>query len=199
MIVDTETDGLCAPIHVVELAAQLMQGWEPGGAPFRMFLNHEVPIPWEAQAVHGYTQQYLRKHGGDPRTVHAAFREYARDYPIVAHNLTYDWDRCLQPEWTRLGLPEIGRRGFCTMTLSRRVISEIRSFRLEMLKDRFRLSENRSHEALSDVLTVVELFQKVYRPRLEPAGIDTFEAVAAFSKRTPIAKCVELVRQGQGI
>lgn len=198
VIIDTETDGLLAPIHVVELAGQLMRGWEPVGDPFRMFLNHDVPIPWEAVAVHGYTQQYLRKHGGDPRSVYAAFREYARDYPLVAHNLSYDWDRCLHPEWARLGLPTIGRRGFCTMTLSRRVIPEVGSCRLETLKARFNLGGGRSHEALSDVRTVVGLFEKVYRPRLEPAGLDTFAAVAAFAKRTPVAKCLEIMHKATG-
>ena len=31
VIVDTETDGLYEPIHVVELSAQLMRGWEAVG------------------------------------------------------------------------------------------------------------------------------------------------------------------------
>ncbi len=48
VIIDTETDGLCAPIHVVEICGQLMEGWTPIGTPFRMLLNHDVPIPWEA-------------------------------------------------------------------------------------------------------------------------------------------------------
>src|SRR5436190_800645 len=50
--------------------------------------------------------------------------------------------------------------------------------------------------AMYDVLTVVELFQRVYRPRLEQAGLDTYESIAAFAKRTPVAKCRELVQGG---
>jgi hypothetical protein len=45
-----------------------------------MLLNHDVPIPPEAVAIHGYTQEYLRRHGQAPSHVHAAFRDYARDY-----------------------------------------------------------------------------------------------------------------------
>lgn len=194
VIVDTETDGLCAPIHVVELAAQRMQGWEPVGEPFRMFLNHNVPIPAEAFAVHGYTRGYLRKHGRDPRAVHAAFAQYARDCPVVAHNLSYDWDRCLQPEWHRLGVPTVGRRGFCTLTLSRRLVPGSGGYRLDALKQRFGLPESRSHEALADVFTVVELFRKVYRARLEPAGLVNFDAIAAFAALTPIAKCAAILQ-----
>lgn len=194
VIIDTETDGLNAPIHVVELAGQLMEGWEPVGEPFRMLLNHDVPIPFAAEMIHGYSREYLRLQGHEPRQVHEAFRAYARDYPLVAHNLSYDWDRCLVPEWSRLGLAPVGRRGFCCMMLARRLVSETRSYKLELLKEHFQLTKSRSHQARQDVLTIVELFQKVYRQRLEPAGFTSFDQIAAFAKRTPVAKCLEAIR-----
>ncbi|MHB1308882.1 MAG: 3'-5' exonuclease, partial [Limisphaerales bacterium] len=196
VVIDTETDGLYEPIHVVELSGQLMEGWERVGEPFRMLLNHDVPIPPEAVAIHGYTQEYLRRHGQEPCLVHAAFRDYARDYPLVAHNLSYDWNRCLEPEWARLGVPQIGQRGFCCMMLARRLVPETSSYRLQALKQCFQLTPSQSHQAKNDVLTVVELFQKVYRHRLEPAGLDTFDAIAGFAKRTPVAKCLDMVRGG---
>jgi len=40
ILLDTETNGLVAPIYVVELAAQRMRGWEAVGEPFRRLLNH---------------------------------------------------------------------------------------------------------------------------------------------------------------
>jgi DNA polymerase-3 subunit epsilon len=194
MIIDTETDGLNAPIHVVELSGQLMDGWEPVGEPFRMLLNHNVHIPYAAEIIHGYNREYLRKHGANPVEVHNAFRAYAQDYPLVAHNLSYDWNRCLEPEWARLGVAPAGRRGFCTIMLARRLIPDTRSFRLDSLKQHFQLTKSRSHQARQDVLTVVELFQKIFRPRLELAGIHSFDQIAAFARRTPVAKCLEVVR-----
>lgn len=196
VIVDVETDGLYEPIHVVEVAAQLMKGWEPVGQPFRKLLNHNVPIPSEVVAIHGYTQKFLKEHGLDPFHVYELFRDYAQDHPVVAHNLSFDWNRCLVPEWGRLGIPEIGRRGFCTMTLARRLVRETRSYRLDVLKDYFRLPSRQSHRAENDVLTVVDLFEQVYRPRLEPAELDTFKGIAAFSRRTPVEKCLELIGAG---
>jgi putative phage-type endonuclease len=194
VVIDTETDGLYEPIHIVELSGQLMEGWQPVGEPFRMLLNHDVPIPSEAVAIHGYTQEYLRRHGEEPVRVHTAFRDYARDYPLVAHNLSYDWNRSLEPEWARLGVPQIGQRGFCCMMLARRLVPETSSYRLEALKQCFQLTQTRSHQAKNDVLTVVELFQRVYRPRLESAGLDTFDSVTTFAKRTPVAKCLDIIR-----
>ena len=194
VIIDTETDGLREPIHVVELSGQLMEGWEPVGEPFQMLLNHDVPIPPEAVAIHGYTREYLKRHGQEPVRVYESFRDYARDFELVAHNLSYDWNRCLEPEWARLGVPRIGQRGFCCMMLARRLAPETTSYRLDALKQCFQLTQSRSHHAKNDVLTVVELFQRVYRPRLELAGFDTFESVAAFAKRTPVAKRLEVIR-----
>jgi DNA polymerase III epsilon subunit-like protein len=194
IIVDTETDGLYEPIHVVELAAQLMEGWDPVGKPFRMLLNHDVPIPPEVVAIHGYTRPFLKKYGAAPLGVYELFRNYARDYPIVAHNLSFDWNRCLTPEWARLGIPRIGQRGFCSMTLARRLVPETRSYRLDALKQHFNLRPLQSHRAENDVLAVVDLFHGVYRPRLEPAGLDTFQSVATFSRCAPVAKCWETIR-----
>ncbi|MHA3774959.1 exonuclease domain-containing protein [Verrucomicrobiota bacterium sgz303538] len=193
LIVDTETDGLFEPVHVVEIAAQRMRGWERDGEPFSILLNYDVPIDPAAQAVHGYTREYLREHGEKPHNAHAAFREYAGDLPVVAYNISFDWNRALEPEYRRLGLPCSGRRGFCAMTLSRRVVREAANFKLETLKDHFALNSERSHLGRNDVVTLVNLFERVLAPRLYKAGIVGFEAVAEFSRRTPVAACQEQI------
>ena len=194
VIIDTETNGLYEPIHIVEIAGQLMDDWNPVGEPFRMLLNHDVPIDPAATAIHGYTREYLRQNGQEPLQVHEAFRQYAKDYPLVAHNLSFDWNRCFEPEWARMGIPRIGQRGFCCMMLARRLVPEVQSYRLEVLKQHFQLTNSQSHRAQNDVFTVVELFQKIYRPRLASARLDTYDAVADFAKRTPVAKCLDLIR-----
>jgi DNA polymerase III epsilon subunit-like protein len=193
VIVDTETDGLTYPIHVVEIAAQLMKGSEPCGSPFQVYLNHDVPIPSAAFAVHGYSQEFLRENGRPPVEAHEAFRQYAGEFPIVAHSLGYDWNRALVPEWARLGLKPIGRRGFCTVSLSRRVLIDVPSYRLNELKMRFGLTDGPSHKASADVRTVVRLFREILRPRLESAGLTTFEAWQEFAQRTPILKCWHVI------
>jgi len=190
VIVDTETDGLYEPIHVVEIAAQAMEGWDPSGPPFQVFLNHGVPIPPEATAIHGYTQRFLKRHGIDPSDAHARFGEYVSGCPLVCHNISYDWNRALVPEWERLGCSPIGTRGFCTMLLARRTIHETRKYNLEILRSHFGIRSGRSHHAAGDVDAVVQLFTGVIAPRLAAAGIDTFGAVQAFTRRTPIRKCL---------
>ena len=140
-IIDTETDGLWPPIHVVEIAAQLMEGWEPCGDSFQVFLNHDVFIPPQVTAIHGYTQEFLREHGRPPIEAHTAFGRYVQNCPLAAHNLGFDWDRVLLPEWQRLGIAPIGQRGICTLLLSRRILFEAASHRLDVLKQKFSLGE----------------------------------------------------------
>ncbi len=213
IIIDTETDGCRWPIHVVEICAQRMRGWEPWGEPFRVWLNHDVPIPREVVAIHGYDRAFLRRHGIDPHEAHRALCAYTGGLPFVAHNLAFDWDRVLVPEWTRLGLLDMaafdfqlaaevppltaanafGRRGFCSVALARRVLGkeEVPGHGLQKLRAHFGLNATgASHQALGDVQTTVELICHVLAPRLRGVGLDDFDAIAAFTRRTPVASCV---------
>jgi DNA polymerase III epsilon subunit-like protein len=196
LIVDTETDGLYPPIHVVEIAAQRMCGWNPVGETFRVLLNHDVRIEPAAEAVHGYSQEYLREHGADPLEAHHMFHEYAGDLPIVAYNLSFDWDRALLPEYSRLQLPPTGNKGFCALTLARRIIPEAENYKLETLKLMFTINTGASHRGRNDVATLVELMTRVIKPRLLNGGITGFSSVKEFSRRTPVAKCLDMIRSG---
>ncbi len=191
VIVDTETSGLMPPICAVEIAGQRMKGWELDGEPFRVLLNHDVEIDPIAESLHGYSREYLRQHGQDPKKAHKAFHQYAEDLPIVAYNISFDWNRVLEPEYKRLNVPQTGIRGFCAMTLARRVVNETDNHRLETLKDYFKLSTEQSHKGLNDVNVVASLFSKIFQDRLIAAGIIGFNNVAAFSKKVPIANCIE--------
>ncbi len=191
VIIDTETSGLMPPICAVEIAGQRMKGWEPGDRPFRVLLNHDVPIDPMAESLHGYSREYLRQNGQDPKKAHRAFHDYAENLPIVSYNISFDWNRVLEPEYKRLNVPQTGTRGFCALTLERRVISDTDNYRLETLKDHFKLSTAQSHKGFNDVAVVVSLFSKIFKDRLTAAGIVGFNKVAAFSKKVPVAKCLE--------
>lgn len=136
VLLDTETDGLYEPVHIVEVAAQRMIGTEPAGEMFHIFINHDVPIPAEALAIHGYTREFLTRNGVEPRAAHKELGNYIGDRLISSHYLAFDWERCLLPEWWRLGIVPRGHKGMCmwflarTMTDSPAAIVESRRFQL---------------------------------------------------------------------
>jgi DNA polymerase III epsilon subunit-like protein len=191
IIIDTETSGLNQPIYVVEIAAQRMKGWQRDGDPFRVLLNHDVPIEPMAESLHGYSRDYLRKHGEYPHLAHEQFSNYCGERPVVAYNLSYDWDRALYPEYERLRRPAIGKKGFCALTLARRTVKETVNYKLETLKQHFRLSIEQSHRGKVDVEVLTRLLQEIIGPRLHKAGVFGLESVTEFSRRTPVAKCLE--------
>lgn len=189
VIIDTETTGLADPIYVIEIAAQRMRGWKPVGAPFHAYLNHGVEVPPEATSVNGITTSFLTKYGRAPLSVHRELANYFQTFPIVAHNLSYDWNRCLIPEWKRMSMNAPGTKGFCTMLLSRRVIPETKSVKLDTLRSLFGYGSDGAHSAGGDVATIVSLVGDVFKPRLESAGFKTFDEILRFSRETPIKKC----------
>lgn len=182
-LIDTETTGLHAPIFVVEIAAQRMRGWQAEGAPFRRLLNHGTDIPPEASRVHGYTREILERDGDDPRTVYRELARYVGSQAICAYNLRYDWDEVLLPEWQRLGISPIGVRGFCLYELAQRLLDPVPAgnCKLQTLRQYYGLPARGAHTALGDVETVADLVQQVLRPLCEARGLDSLEALQAFT------------------
>jgi len=184
IILDIETTGLAAPIHIIELAAQRMRGWEPVGDPFRKLLNHQAEVPDEASRIHGYTRDTLERDGESPHAVHATFADYADGLPIVAYSLDFDLEQALKPEWARLKIAPIGSAGFCALRLAQRLLDPVPAgnCKLETLRQYFNLPERGAHTALGDVLTVVDLLSSVLRPIAEERGLDTWAKLADYAR-----------------
>ena len=125
ILVDTETNGISAPIYVVDIAAQRMRGWKPIGDPFQVLLNQNIDIPAEASRVNGYTREILERDGVPAVRAYEDLRRYAGRLPMVSYNLEFDWDRVLVPEWKRLGIEEVGSRGFCILKLTQRLLDPV--------------------------------------------------------------------------
>jgi len=183
VLLDTETTGISAPIFVVELAGQRMQGWTPDGEPFRRLLNQNQTIPSEASRVHGYTREILERDGEPAQQVYREFSTYASNLPLVSYNLEYDLDEVLHPEWRRLHIAPIGSRGFCALRLAQRLLDPVPAgnCKLQTLRQYYRLPERGAHTALGDVQTVADLFANVLRPIAEHRGLNTWEKLTVFT------------------
>lgn len=185
VIIDTETTGISQPIYVVEIAAQKMIGLKRDGEPFRKLINQNEEIPAEASRVHGYTREILERDGQDPHSVYKEFADYVGDLPIVAYNLSYDWDDVLIREWERLGIDPIGTRGFCAYHLTQRLLdpSPAGNFKLQSLRQYFRLPERGAHTALGDVDTVIDLFEVALSNRMQEEGLNNLSKVMQFAEK----------------
>lgn len=180
VVIDTETSGLASPVHVIEIAAQRMRGWEKIGSGFRYLLNHNVNISPFATAVHGYTKQYISQHGIAPRIAYEQLRLYIEDRSIVSYILPFYFDRVLINEWTRLGIAPIGKRGFCALRLAKALLdpSPTGDHKLQTLRQHFRLPERRAHSALGDVETTIDLLQSVLWPIARQRGLVEWDVIS---------------------
>jgi DNA polymerase-3 subunit epsilon len=184
ILIDTETSGIAQPIFAVELAAQKMRGWERDGEPFRRLLNHGCEVPAEASRVNGFTREILERDGSPPEEVYRDFAAYAGKLPVVSYNLDYDRDQVLLPEWKKLGINEIGTRGFCALKLAQRLLDPVPAgnCKLQTLRQYYRLPEHGAHTALGDVETVIDLMQQVLRPLAGKRGLDGWDALRDFTE-----------------
>lgn len=183
LLIDTETNGLTPPVHAIEIAAQRMRGWDRHGPPFRVLLNHGVEIAPAATRVHGYTQEMLERDGEDPHLAHAALRHYAGRRPISSYNLVFDLDQVLLPEWQRLGVEPVGKRGVCLYRLAQRLLDPVpaTNCKLQTLRAYYGLPERQAHSALGDVDTTIDLLQKVLRPLAEANSLEDWAALCRFA------------------
>jgi len=112
-----------------------------------------------------------------PREVHRAFRDFLGERPICAHNLSYDLDRCLLPEWSRLRAGTAHVRGFCTVKLARRTLPELKFHGMGLLTRKYQLTRAKAHAALADAQATAQLVSQVLAPRLRGTAFEDFAAL----------------------
>lgn len=91
IILDTETTGLRPDEghRVVEIGCIELVNHVPTGRVYHTYINPERPMPPEAMAVHGLTDDFLRD---KPlfEAVAEDFLAFVQDAPIIAHNARFD-------------------------------------------------------------------------------------------------------------
>lgn len=195
VLVDTETTGLYPPVYAIEIAAQLFRGLTPIGPAFKVIVNPSVSIPADATAVHGYTDEYVKRNGIPSRDAYELFIKYVAGRRIAAHYARFDWNTVLVPETQRLGLEPWGRLGFCTWSLARRALPENPTHRLDALRACYSLRGSQAHTALGDIEATTDLLTRIIFPRLSVSGFTTIQGIAHFSKLLPLQYC-HFVAQG---
>lgn len=152
---DTETTGLGKPpdvmaceIAIVEINehVEVIQTWET-------LVNPGIPIGETAMKMHGITNEQVCH--PDVPTIEAAFDEIGGpdglQGALICHNMRFDRS-FLSPHMDVVA-------ELCTLELARRYLPNAPNHRLGTLKDHCKLSVQAEHEAMGDILTVVDLLR----------------------------------------
>jgi DNA polymerase III epsilon subunit family exonuclease len=172
---DTETTGLWAGSHrLVEIGAVefRLDGWS--GARFESLINPEKPIPPEARAVHGITDQMVKSAPPADEVLLRFFEFCGPDAVLVAHNAPFDIS-FLVSEMDRAGLIRPHLLVLDTVDMIRRTQPGLPSYALVNLIEHFELGAGQEHRALSDAEYVRQLTVKAF------SKLGRIESLAALS------------------
>lgn len=190
IILDTETTGLDpgAGHRVVEIGCLELENHVATGSEYHVYLNPERDMPYEAEAVHGLSMEFLST---KPlfSDIAKEFIAFLGDSAIVAHNSGFDLS-FLNAEFKRGGHPAIlPERAIDTVKLARRKFPGAQ-VNLDALCKRFQIdtSAREKHGALLDAQLLSHVYLELIggrEPGLALAALDTLPEPAETSKRKP--------------
>lgn len=148
---------------------------------FMRFLRNEKSVG-SSEAVHGFSDAFLRENGEPPQKVLTDFLEFLRGAMIVGHNVTYDIS-ILTSELERLNLSEPEFIGyFDTLDVFRRFYPNLPNHKLEFLGEHFNVRHKSSHNALDDVCATAELLLYAVKTNILPTAETRRACVATFGR-----------------
>lgn len=166
VIIDTETTGLdFKSCELIEVAAARLRGREIVDT-MDLFVRPSSPIPSEIVAITGITDEMVAD-ADDAVKVTKAFREFAGDTPLIAHNAAFD--RHFMEKGNR-GKP-VGPFWIDSLELSRIVLPCLSSHKLHDLSRAFDLHQS-THRAIDDVVATCGLWRILLTAASDlPAGL----------------------------
>ena len=160
IVLDTETTGFepSEGHRLVEIGCVELFNHMPTGRTYHQYVNPERPVPADAFAVHGLSDEFLRP---QPRfaEIASAFLDFVQDATLVIHNAAFDM-KFLNAELGWAGRPLLTRNKVIdTLAIARRKFPGSQAS-LDMLCRRFGIdnSSRTLHGALLDSQILAEVY-----------------------------------------
>ncbi len=178
IVLDTETTGFKPEEghRLVEIGCLELVNHVQTGNRFHVYINPERPVPPEASAVHGLTDEFL---ADKPvfEAVASDFVAFIGDAPLVIHNASFDM-KFLRWELKLLGYPDLKNQAIDTLMMARQKFPGAPAT-LDALCKRFGVdnSSRTFHGALLDAQLLAEVYLELLGGR--QAGLSLTDAPAA--------------------
>ncbi|KRM91393.1 PolC-type DNA polymerase III [Fructilactobacillus florum] len=155
VIFDTETTGLSAVYdRVIELSAVKMQGNQVI-EKFEEFIDPKFHLSEQTTNLTSITDEMVAGSKSEAE-VFRLFREFCGDAIIVGHNVTFDIG-FMDTGYRRHDMEEIKNPIIDTLTLSRFLYPDFKSYRLNTLAKKFDVALEHHHRAIYDAETTGKL------------------------------------------
>ena len=173
IVLDTETTGLnpATGDKIVEIGCVELINHLPSGETYHQYINPERPMPEEAFAIHGLSDEFL----ADQlvmNDVAESFLEFIGDAPLIIHNAEFDL-RFINAELKALDRPILAKaRAIDTVVLARTAFPGAPAS-LDALCKRFGIDNtSRSlHSALLDAQLLAEVYLELIGGRQAALGL----------------------------
>lgn len=86
--------------------------------------------------------------------------KYLSERVVVAHFAEFE-NKVLYKEFLRLGIEEFIPTSLCSLKMTKEIFPRLGKYSLEFLTDHFGISHDSSHQAISDVISTVDLLKKL--------------------------------------
>jgi DNA polymerase III epsilon subunit family exonuclease len=172
---DLETTGFSpASCEIVEIGAVRFRLGDGEIAHIEQLIDPGCSIPWAATRVHGISDAMVK---GKPRLCDALprFLEFlgGPETILLAHNARFDIS-FLRQALIKTGAALSTRPVVDTLSLARRCVQGLPSYRLESLAAHLGLAQSAQHRALADARCVMLAFSQIV---FVPPGLPTVKAL----------------------
>ena len=177
---DLETTGtLSHADHIVEIGAAKFKDGEHIDS-FQSLIKIDVPMPKEAQDIHGITDDML-KNESSLQEVLPNFVNFCGDTLMVAHNAIFDFQFLVR------AIQESGGsfpKGLVidTCHLARKTFPNLINYKLITLCDLLKISSDQFHRAEADAVSCGRLFVQI----LDKLPFQDIQKIIKFSGRNPL-------------
>lgn len=157
VVFDTETTGLKNETDkIIEIGAIKYRNNECIGK-IDLLINPEMDIPEIITSITGINNEMVR----NEKTIEESlpvFMDFIEDLPVICHNTEFDIG-FINANLKKLGLQPMENKSIDTVVLARTYIPKAYNYKLETLKNYFKLSFG-SHRSVDDCETTNYIYQE---------------------------------------
>ncbi|HHZ14394.1 MAG TPA: type I-E CRISPR-associated endoribonuclease Cas2 [Clostridiales bacterium] len=160
VVVDLETTGLSfTEDEIIEIGAILVKDKQIE-ASYSALIKPNKKLPASIQSLTGISNEMLDVEGRVLSEVIPEFLTFVEDLPIVSHNVNFDYG-FLRLACQNLNLPLLSNRSIDTLSLARRLLDDVRDFKLQTLVEYFNIETDTKHRSLADCISIHMVYEKL--------------------------------------
>ena len=160
VIIDLETTGLNEiDDEIIEIGALKINGGKVVDT-FQRIIAIENRLPEFIIKLTGITDKDISERGIDLNDALIALSGFIENYPLVAHNISFDI-AFLNQAYTLCNIPVLKNKTICTLELSRSLLPQLKSHKLNFLIEHFGITSEGAHRSIRDCENVFYLYQKL--------------------------------------